>query len=67
MKKFEKHVIDTRNSNNGQSPISYCGEKVDMQWCFQDAEHMLNNYKANGRLLPCPKCKKAILMLINNF
>ena len=65
MKEFEKHVIDTHNSA-GKPPKSYCGEDVSMMWCFQDAEHMLNNYKSQGRLLPCPKCKKVILSLINN-
>jgi len=64
MKDHEKHVLDTRTSNNKGLKLSYCGKDISMEFHFQDAEHCLNTIKSGSYLLPCPKCKQRIIEII---
>jgi hypothetical protein len=65
MKEFEKHIKSERMSNENGYPISYCGERLSGLWYFENAEHYLAERKNEGRLLPCPECKKIIFDLLN--
>ena len=66
MEDYEKHVLDTVKSDPKKHiKITYCGQRVS-EFCFVDAEHMLNELKREGCLLPCPECKKVILKLLED-
>jgi len=58
IKDYEKHVKDKMTGK------SYCGEYIQ-DFTFVSIDHCVSNQKAEGRLLPCPKCKKVIINLLN--
>jgi len=65
MKDYEKHVRSERLSNEHGHAMAYCGERITMEFHFVNAEHALSNAQANGRLIPCRKCKKRMIELLN--
>lgn len=41
--------------------VSWCGRRLyAFEWHFMDASHAALNGRAEGRLLTCPECAKAI-------
>lgn len=41
--------------------VSWCGRRLyKYEWHFMDASHAALNGRAEGRLLTCPECAKAI-------
>lgn len=65
MEEYVKHVKDERTSNIQNKDITFCGEPI-MEWAFTGPSHVVANIQANGRLLPCEKCKEKIIELLNN-
>lgn len=65
LKEYEAHVYDERNSNEKKKLISFCGEMLQ-DWYFTGPSHVVYNSMAQGRKIPCSKCKHIILTYINN-
>lgn len=53
---WQKHVARTDGGGT-----SWCGQRVDMEWHFQDAEHALLTVAQGQRLQPCPACMDAMM------
>lgn len=58
MKDYEKHITNTLTGK------SFCGEVIQ-DFAFIHVDHCVANQEKEGRLLPCPKCKKVIVDLLN--
>jgi len=63
LKEFEAHIKDKLNCELNKK-ISFCGE-ITNEFMFEDASHAVMNRQREGRLLPCKKCVKKIIELLN--
>lgn len=58
-------ILDERTSNLNQTKVSFCGESIGNEFHYTGADHAVADRQANGRLLPCRKCTKIIIQLLN--
>jgi hypothetical protein len=65
MKSYETHICDERTSNLTKTTVSFCGELLGNEFHYTGVDHAVADRQAKGRLLPCPKCKKRIIELLN--
>lgn len=67
MKDYEKHVVNESAPEEFGEKVSYCGALIKWsEFYFQGVEHVMATIQSGGRLLPCPKCKKAIIDILKN-
>lgn len=55
------YIRHVRHSHTDHDALSWCGQDVNLTWCFVSIDHAVYAIAANGTLLPCGKCIQAIV------
>lgn len=66
MQEHRKHILNNKLSEEKGEKISFCGKNISSTFHFTDVEHAVRHRQNRGRLLPCIKCKNAIIKELNN-
>lgn len=61
LREYEKHIADTHVDHKG---LAWCGEKI-VGFAFTDVDHAALNARNGGRLVPCPDCLRAVLIVFS--
>lgn len=62
LKEWQHHVADTDEENKGRA---WCGAWI-VGFHFVDADHAALNGRNEGRTVPCPACRDAIIKALMN-
>ena len=62
MKEYVVHIRDNHADAKGRT---WCGESA-FGFVFQDVDHAAMNGRNKGRLIPCPKCRDAVIAGLMN-
>lgn len=56
LQEWQKHINRT-----DQDGTSWCGQRIDAEWHFVDADHALLTVAQGQRLQPCPTCVDVLM------
>lgn len=54
----EKHVRDT---HAGRAGMAWCGERLTLEWRFEDVDHVALSERSGATTVPCRGCVDAII------
>jgi hypothetical protein len=59
VKDYEAHIEDTHADHRG---YAWCGAPLaGGEFVFRNIDHAAMNGRGNGRLVPCPECRNAVI------